>query len=220
MPKLEITFRLHAHNEIPADHAYLLYSAISHQLPEAHRNDNCFALHPISGCCVGARQMKLMADSHLILRVEDGNVAPFLQLSGKSMRLGKGVLQVGIPEVRPLTPASHVRSRLVVIKVAGVSAAELTEDVFLAAAQKQIGKLGISEDATIEVGKRRTLRIRQKEIVGYETIVSGLSAEDSLQLQSEGIGGRRKLGCGVFVPARARTAAQQPSLATTAEETE
>jgi hypothetical protein len=31
---------------------------------------------------------------------------------------------------------------------------------------------------------------------------SGLSAEDSLRLQEVGIGGRRHMGCGVFVPFR------------------
>jgi len=36
--------------------------------------------------------------------------------------------------------------------------------------------------------------------VGYAVRVSGLSDEDSLKLQERGLGGKRRMGCGVFVP--------------------
>ncbi len=49
---------------------------------------------------------------------------------------------------------------------------------------------------------RRTIRIRKAEVVGYALLVEGLSVEDSLRLQQYGLGGRRRMGCGVFVPAR------------------
>jgi len=33
-------------------------------------------------------------------------------------------------------------------------------------------------------------------------MVQGLDADESLKLQEHGIGGRRRFGCGIFVPVR------------------
>jgi CRISPR-associated protein Cas6 len=49
-------------------------------------------------------------------------------------------------------------------------------------------------------GKRRTLRIKDKEVVGYEVKLEGLTVAESLNIQEQGLGGRRHMGCGVFVP--------------------
>jgi Cas6 Crispr len=48
----------------------------------------------------------------------------------------------------------------------------------------------------------RVVRIKDKTVVGYGVRVAGLNVEESLRLQEHGLGGRRKLGCGVFVPVR------------------
>jgi CRISPR-associated protein Cas6 len=49
---------------------------------------------------------------------------------------------------------------------------------------------------------RRTLEIAGRTVVGYAVEVSGLTAEESIILQENGIGGRRRFGCGIFIPAR------------------
>ena len=41
-----------------------------------------------------------------------------------------------------------------------------------------------------------------KEIVGFALRVEELTAEESIRLQEKGIGGRRRFGCGIFVPER------------------
>ncbi len=43
-------------------------------------------------------------------------------------------------------------------------------------------------------------RIKDKHVVAHTLLVSELTAEETIRLQEEGLGGRRKLGCGVFVP--------------------
>ena len=50
--------------------------------------------------------------------------------------------------------------------------------------------------------RRRALRIKDQTHVGYSLLVEGLSAEESIRLQEQGLGGRRKLGCGLFLPWR------------------
>ena len=140
--------------------------------------------------------------STLAVRVPDGQIGPLLKLAGKSLRLEDAVVRVGVPEVRPLVPSTAVRSRLVIIKIAHTGAADLTAENFTAAARKQMDKLGIGAAAVLNVGKRRSLRLKQREIVGYQVLVEGLTASESIALQESGLGGKRHMGCGVFVALR------------------
>jgi CRISPR-associated protein Cas6 len=201
MPLLDLAFPLCAQKPVPADHGYLLYAAISRELPHVHR-ENGVAIHPIRGQLVGDRMLGLTPSSVILLRVPDGQIADFLPLAGRSIRLGETAVRVGAPQVRPLTLAPALRSRLVVIKIKDLDAAALTPENFLTAARKQLDALSVSPQAITTIGKRRTLQIKQREIVGYELIVEGLTAEESLTLQEKGLGGRRHMGCGVFVPLR------------------
>jgi CRISPR-associated protein Cas6 len=91
---------------------------------------------------------------------------------------------------------------------------------FLEAVQRQLdalemrGKASLVEQrqaAEANTGKksgtrspflRRTIRIRDKEVVGFALRVEELTAEESILLQEKGIGGRRRFGCGIFVPER------------------
>ena len=52
--------------------------------------------------------------------------------------------------------------------------------------------------------RRQVLRIKGKRIVGYALQVAGLNAEESVRLQELGLGGRRRMGCGFFVPYQPR----------------
>ena len=47
------------------------------------------------------------------------------------------------------------------------------------------------------------IQIKDKSIVGYALRVVGLTAEESIRLQETGLGGRRRMGCGVFLPIEA-----------------
>ena len=197
---IDLTFAVQGTQPIPADHGYALYGAISRLLPEVHQ-ENGIAVHPIRGQSIGDRRMQLMPWSALALRVEDGKVAPLLTLAGKSLDLNGAKLRVGVPVVRALIPATAVRSRLVIIKVAHTDAHSLTAELFTTAARKQLDELGTAREAVLTVppDRRRTMALKHKEIVGYEVIVEGLTAEESITLQERGIGGKRHMGCGVFV---------------------
>jgi CRISPR-associated protein Cas6 len=198
---VDLAFRVQGVKPIPADHGYALYAAISRVLESTVHSDNGIGIHPIAGRLVGDRQLLLMPWSTLSLRVEDGQIGELLKLAGKSLTLDGCQVIVGVPEVRPLVPATAIRSRLVVIKVAHTGADALTAEAFAKAARKQMDELGIGAEAVLTVGKRRTLGMKQKEIVGYEVLVEGLTAAESIMLQERGLGGKRHMGCGVFVPA-------------------
>ncbi len=194
---------------IPADHGYPLYAAISRHLPWLH-GDELVGVHPIRGRLIGQRRLALTQSSRLVLRLAAARIPEAIALAGKRLDLEGAGLLVGVPTARPLLPRASLLSRLVVIR--GFTEA----GPFLEAAQRQLTERGIAGAASLiprrgvravegQAGGRdgvvrRTLRIHDREVVGFAVRVSDLGPEDSLELQAVGLGGRRRFGCGVFVP--------------------
>jgi len=212
MPIVDLRFRLLG-NTIPVDHGYLLLSAVSRWNPKIH-TDRDVGIHPITGRLVGNRQLALTPFSRLVVRLSSDQISEILPLAGKSLRIGDSVVRVGIPEIHPLIASARLFSRVVLIK-------GFTEpQPFLDAVSRQLEKLSITAHASLveqsqiaraNAGKsigshsnvlRRTVRIHDKDIVGFAVRVGELTASESLRLQENGVGGRRKLGCGIFVPER------------------
>lgn len=212
MPKIDLSFQITG-TEMPADHGYALFGAISRLVPAVH-GDEDVGVHPISGRLVGNRRLALTEHSRLTIRVDSDRVAELLPLSGNRLDIDGCVVHVGVPHTYSLTPAARLRSRLVVIK------GFMEPESFLEAARRQLKELEVYGDAllvpqaetvaasTTRCGGsrspvvRRTLRIRDKEVVGFALRVQDLTAEESTRLQEHGLGGRRRFGCGVFVPDR------------------
>ena len=213
MQKLvDVRFRLQG-NQIPADHGYHLISAIAQLIPELH-SDKEVGLHPISGRPIGNRCIALSRASSLIVRLPAARISQILPLAGKALRIGEDNVRVGTPQTMALKPATRLYSRLVVIK------GFLEPQAFLEAAQRQLEELDIKGKPSLvaqprvaeaNVDKhtgtrsaflRRTIRIHDKEVVGFALRVEELTAEESIRLQEKGLGGRRRFGCGIFIPDR------------------
>jgi CRISPR-associated endonuclease/helicase Cas3 len=190
--KIELHFKALAKQPIPADHGYAVMGAVTQIVPSGHAGDG-FAIAPIAGMQVGNRMMALTQHSRLILRLEAERIHDFLSLAGKSIRIGDRYVMLGTPTVHPIMPADTVKARLVTIKGFFEPAA------FAEAAKRQLEKIGVT-NANVTLGRQRTISIKRNEILGFETTVSGLDGDSSIIVQSEGIGGRRHMGCGVFVP--------------------
>jgi CRISPR-associated protein Cas6 len=149
----------------------------------------------------------------MTIRVGSEHISEFLPLTGENFDIGGSILRIGTPEMIPLRPAPRLYSRLVVIK------GFMEPEGFLAAAMRQAeasgirGVLGLpyrAGTASVEGSpskgsqdplRRRTLDIRGKQVVGYAILASELTADESIVLQEKGLGGRRRFGCGIFVPA-------------------
>jgi CRISPR-associated protein Cas6 len=198
---IDLSFVLTGTADIPADHGYHLYAAVSRLLPSMHE-PNGIGIHPIRGRLIGDRRMQLCDFSRLTIRVAPDRITDLLPLAGKQLNIAGQRIRIGVPQVHALAAATALRSRLVTIKVSGDrnEARPPDESAFVDAARRQLDALGISTEAELTLGKRRTLRIKDKEVVGYETLLSALSRDESLQLQSSGLGGRRHMGCGIFMP--------------------
>ena len=196
MPYVDLAFRLNG-SIVPVDHGYALYAALSRILPEIHEAENV-GVHPIRGIYDGNGKLQLSDFSRLVLRLPDEEIRSYLKLAGKRLEVDEHLLSVGVPEVRLLLPVASLRARLITIK------GFLNEEEFLEAAKRQLQSLNIACETVL--GQRGTFRVKDKQVVGFEVVVAGLTAEDSVKLQEHGLGGRRKMGCGVFVPSKEQLA--------------
>ena len=190
MPCVDLAFRLNG-STVPVDHGYALYAALSRIIPEIHEAKGV-GVQPIRGIYSGNGKLHLSDSSRLVLRLLDEEIRSYLKLAGKRLEVDEHPVNVGVPEVRMLLPVARLRARLVTIK------GFLEEEDFLEAVRRQLQNLDIACETML--GQRRTLRVKEKQVVGFEVFATKLTAEESLILQENGLGGRRRMGCGVFVP--------------------
>lgn len=194
-------------SSLPTDHGYALYSCLSHQLPCLHDGGLKFGMATITGRHVGGGMLQLdPRKSRLRLRLSAADIPQVLPLAGRGLDVMGHRIRLGVPQIQALHPAPALIARTVAIKNA-------TEpQPFLDAARKMLdaanigGSLSVPEHRARDGSTRairRVLRIKGVRIVCFSLLVEGLEPEESLRLQDSGLGGRRHLGCGLFVPARA-----------------
>lgn len=185
-------------NKLPADHGYLLYSAISKEKDTLHNTD-WLAIEMISGMPFDEGLIILTnRGAKLNLRIPADKFGEVIPLAGKQLDIEGHKIRLGIPTARPLIASPTLYSRIVTIR----GFMEVPE--FLEAAKRQTEELNIN--TTLELPAedmsrhRRIITIKDKKIVGFSLVAKNLSDEDSLKLQAYGIGGRRAMGCGIFNP--------------------
>jgi CRISPR-associated protein Cas6 len=185
--------------QLPADHGYLLYSAISKSFWSLHGID-WLAIELISGLPSGRGLIALSErEATLHLRIPADHYRDVLPLAGKRLDIGGHQIRLGLPVPRPLDPAPSLYARVVTIK-------KFTDaEPFIEAVKRQLDSLGVK--GRIELPhddqgryRRRIVTIHGKSVVGFSVAVHELNDDDSVKLQSFGVGGRRAMGCGIFNP--------------------
>ena len=203
MPMVDLAFVLLG-TTLPLDHGYGLFSAISRIVPSVH-GDGRIGIHPIRGRRTAPGVLHLHDKSQLKIRLPSAELAPYIALAGQVLELDGHRLQVGIPRVDALIPAASVASRMVTFKHA-VTPEKCLEDI-----RRELDRLEIRATPELVVSTepfksgqaiRRVLRIKDRKILGFSLRVTGLSPEESIRLQEQGLGGRRRMGCGVLTPFR------------------
>ena len=194
MPVVDLAFPVTG-DQISSDHGYVVYSALSREIPKLHRAP-WLSVHPISGVYLGDGTIRIPPRSSLRLRLPSDRIGDVLALSGKRLMLGDHTIRLGIPKVYLLEPAPVVRARLVTIR------GFMEEKPFLEAVGRQLDSIGMDETPLVE--SRLVVRIQGKAVVGFGVRVENLSPEHSIRLQEQGVGGRRRMGCGIFVPVRGK----------------
>lgn len=210
--KIDLSFRLLG-DQLPVDHGYALYSSISHQFARLHTAD-WLAIHTINGLALGGRTLRLTPKSRLQLRLPPERLPDVLPLAGKQLLLTdqsrEYPIRLAVPEVYALKPSPSLHSRCVVIKVSEAEKSNRQPDreMFLKALHTQMKDREIGGEVWIDERKdkqgrelsRRILHIKGKAIIGYAVRISGLKPDDSIKLQEVGLGGKQKMGCGIFIP--------------------
>lgn len=177
---------------LPSDHGYQLFGALSHVVPELHEQRE-WGLHTLRGTRIGPRMISLSARPRLGLRLSGDLIPRVLPLVGRILDVGGHLIALGHPTIQPLEPAPALSCRLAVIK-SFMDPASFREAVVRQVQSTELGRV----DAQVSVGARKVLSVGSQQIVGFSVRIAGLSPKVSLEIQSVGIGGKRKMGCGVF----------------------
>ena len=176
---------------LPTDQGYAMYGAISRLVPEVHAAD-WFALETIPGTARGDGTTQLDPQGKLRMRLPQEHVPLLLKLAGKQLHLNGQAIRLGAPNINLLQPSSALYARIVTIK-------GFTEpETFTDAVCRKLNERSIR--CEVVIGPRRILKVGTHTIVGFGLALHELSDDASIQLQEQGLGGRRKMGCGYFNP--------------------
>jgi CRISPR-associated protein Cas6 len=204
--QIEVAFPIEGES-IPADHAYLLYSALTRFVGAFHDEMAPIRFAPVNGERGDKGMTRLTISSRLRVRLPAEQIAVILPLAGRTLEVGEHSITLRPPVVVPLVPAPTLIARFVTFKNSK------TPERFLAVARQKLDEISIAGEPGIPLvregeragqPRRRVLRIKGKQIVGYSLQIAGLTAEESLRLQEEGLGGRCRMGCGFFFPLQTR----------------
>ncbi|MDE0219875.1 MAG: type I-MYXAN CRISPR-associated protein Cas6/Cmx6 [Spirochaetaceae bacterium] len=208
---LDVLFRVIG-AEVPADHGYALFGAISRILEREgdgwmHGNTSV-GLHTIRGSPGVPGRYLLGERARFGLRLPAELVPRVLMLAGKSIELDGCRLRIGVPQTRALLPATTLHCRIATTRNGHAPARFDAEIARQAAALDLHGRILRvplrAPDGAARDPSRRVVRIRDKRVIGYALLATELTAHESIRLQEHGLGGRRRMGCGVFVPFRPR----------------
>jgi CRISPR-associated protein Cas6 len=186
-----------AGSSVPEDHALPLLEAIVAVLPWFATTE-AVGVHPLHGSATTYGELLLARRAKLILRVPVSRQDDCAALEGAELALGAQFLAVGKCARRALRPSATLHAQRV---ASAAPDARSFQDAVAAA----LGALGVA--SPFISGRARAGRAGERGIAGFALSVHELNAEDSLRLQAQGLGGDRRLGWGIFVPAKTITTA-------------
>jgi CRISPR-associated endonuclease/helicase Cas3 len=178
---------------LPADHGYALYSALCGAVPELHEA-RWWGLHTVRGKRDGQGAILIGRHARLGLRLPANRITQVLPLAGETIEVGGHPLRLHAPLVSPLVSHCALSARAVTVK------GYMEPEPFAEVVAQQLGQRGIR--ATIEVGSRKVVQIAGRKVVGFSLRLTGLTETQALPLMENGLGGRRRFGCGLMMPSR------------------
>lgn len=180
-------------DRLRADHNYRLYSALIEKNGNLKQID--YRMNTIEGAPDAPGWIKLGRESRLLVRCKYADMAEFSALDNAVIRIGQNIIQLGEGEGSSIAAKDKLFARLVTIKAD--YRYHISPFEFGVALGKQLQTLGVANFPAL--GRRKALRIKESDVVGYSLSFDCLRPQESIILQSIGVGGRGKIGCGVFV---------------------
>jgi CRISPR-associated protein Cas6 len=189
-PKVDLCFSITG-KTVSVDHGFDLYSAVSNIVPEFHEADDV-GIKLIRGRYIGEGLLDIHPNSWLIVRLKTTDTHTYINLAGKTLNLKGHNIQVGVPKTRSIEASSFLYAHLVTTRN-GQDQPRFEKEI-----SRQMAELKVKAKYTI--GERKTFTIHDKKVVGYSMTLEELTDENSILIQENGLGGRRKMGCGFFEP--------------------
>lgn len=190
--KIDVTFPLKFKYEttIPKDHGYLLYSSICEIIPELH-SSNISLIKLIRGKH-SKNIVSLNNTSNIGIRIDEEHMGLLIKLINKEIRINNSFIKLGIPIGNTLKNSNCLYVPWTIINLSKNNIESSFEKAFL----KSL-KYKLSENINVELKRKRAHVVKGKKMLGYDLFLTNLTDEQSIQLQSNGIGHRRSMGCGI-----------------------
>ncbi|MFW5453884.1 type I-MYXAN CRISPR-associated protein Cas6/Cmx6 [Thioalkalivibrio sulfidiphilus] len=186
---------------LPLDHAHALSSAVLAALPWMSE-EPAAGVHLIHGAESGNGWYRPQDPEHDLLhlsrrarfrlRVPRTRLEDARALVGQALRLGGHELLIGEAGVLPLQPLPALMARYVVS-----DPAEAEAD-FLARTAGALRELGVPVSKLL-CGREHVLRTPEGEVHTRSLMVADLDPHGSVELQRQGLGPMRLMGCGLFI---------------------
>ena len=177
---------------LPSDHGYAMYGALCRVVPGLH-GAPWWGLHTVRGVRGVAGSIILRPGARLGLRIPADRIPSVLPLAGRGLDVfGQRVL-LAAPVVEAVSQSPALSARIVTIKPF-VDPEDFQKAVLRQLAESELG----IQNAEVSLGSRKIITIDKRRVVGFSVRIAGLSSEESLLLLEHGLGGRRRMGCGVF----------------------
>ena len=178
---------------IPADNAQLLSDALQRLLPWLGA-DPAIGIQHLKGAETnsGDATLNINRRTKLFLRVPKSRVDDMQQLVGQTLDIAGHTLQIGSFKTREFSPFGNIYAHF-------VDTGSATEEQFVQDVMRELdGHFQLR--CGFICGKRQTLQSASGTLFGYSLMLHDVPPHKSLQLQDEGMGRNRLLGCGIFIP--------------------
>ena len=198
---VDVAFRLSG-RWLPVDHACALRAAVVKVLPWLEDEPDA-GIHSIHGAASGngwerpgresGEMLSLSRRTRLVLRVPAARAEATSELCERRIDIDGCEVVTGTRQPRPLRPAGTVFARYVVDEEDG------DEERFVERVASALEALSVSTRKLL-CGRSHRIVSAERVLTARSLMVADLGPEESLAVQSSGIGPGRLLGCGLFVP--------------------
>jgi CRISPR-associated protein Cas6 len=189
---VDVAFALEG-TTLPADHAESLACAVERWLPWLADEPGA-GIHPLRTAATSHGMLVIARRAKLVLRLPAGRARESRELCGRTLAIGESQVSIGAASERPLSPASTLYASRVMTDAPD-------EQAFHGAVVRWLADAGVR--CEFIAGRSRRLIAGGREVTGFALALHGLAPADSLHVQASGMGGQRRLGCGIFVPHKA-----------------
>ncbi len=178
---------------IPTENAQLLADALQALLPWM-AEDKHVGIQHLKGAETNSGDVSLNLNrrSKLFLRVPKARVDDMQQLVGQTLDLAGHAVQLGRFKTREFSAFANIYAHFVDTGSTG-------EEQFVQDVMRELdGHFHLR--CGFICGKPQTLQSASGPLHGFSLMLHDVPPHKSLQLQDEGLGRNRMLGCGIFIP--------------------